>query len=60
MYRLRYVTSTGVFHTPWHPSAALLLAWVSHLNTVCAVPHFLEHGNPEGEEHCRPVHPKLH
>lgn len=50
MFRLRYVTATGTFHTPWHPSPEILLEWVSHLNGVYAVPHFLEAAPPERQE----------
>jgi len=50
MFRLRYVTATGTFHTPWHASSEILLEWVSHLNGVCAVPHFLEAAPPERQE----------
>lgn len=49
MYRLRYITATGVHYTPWHHNADALLSWVTFLNQFSAIPHFLE-----CEEACPP------
>ena len=42
MYRIKYVTATGVHYTPPSDDLLLLKSWIRYLNKKIAIPHFIE------------------